>query len=166
MLTVNPIGDFFVTFESKDWAISALALIAIWVSIWAASQTGRFNPRPLLQVVDATYDEKVPSVGHEVHIVSDVSLSFINNGNGPALDVRVVARGPLIDGGLETRFGYVEPGKQIDSLVEMFPTDNFGNPRPVRGANRPGLTMSWSQSPRVSRRHTMRIDLRRPFPFS
>lgn len=155
------LGDFFGTFEPKDWTTACLAIVALIVSIWTTSQTWRYHPRPLMQVVTAVYatDVEFHSESGTKHYLADVDLSRVNGGNGTALDVRVVARGPLLVGGLETRLGNIAPGQELDCLVNMFATDDSGSPSLASSSSVAKLTLFWSQSPRIRRRLSQEIPL-------
>lgn len=89
----NAIGDFLATLEPKDWVTTGLALAAIIVSIWTASQTWRYHPKPLL-TVDACGVQpfSTPVMGLNNATGPYLWVTVTNRGNAPAHDLSLVIR--------------------------------------------------------------------------
>ncbi|GAB3408847.1 hypothetical protein GCM10027515_26640 [Schumannella luteola] len=88
----SDIGDFFATFEPKDWVTSALALLAILVALFTASQTWRYHPRPLIMIDRALLLPAVEPDGYGNDAGPRIEVDVVNRGNAAAHAVRIVTK--------------------------------------------------------------------------
>lgn len=174
----SSIGDFFATFEPKDWVTAIIALLAIAVSVFTASQTWRYHPKPHFVVEHRAIREGVATGSDPYNPGNDgpqAGVTIANRGSGLAHDVRLVVD---VKGGRSyvVQEALVEPGKVLRysdltlgeskyvAAIPEAPAHHVHNPERVdRRAVR--LTLRWRQSPvmwlvrrrriRLQRRHVL-----------
>jgi hypothetical protein len=83
------VGEFFATFEPKDWVTSVVAAIAIVVSLISLHQTRLYHPRPYVRLRSAVWGRDPDS-----DLRPYLHVTATNYGTGPALDAAWIVRTP------------------------------------------------------------------------
>jgi hypothetical protein len=156
----NGLGEFFATFEPKDWVTAIIALLAIAVSVFTASQTWRYHPKPLFVIEHRAIREVVAAEPDPYSPANDgpkAVVTVANRGSGIAHDVRLVVE---VTGSKKyvIREALVEPGKVLNyhdltlgdseyiaGTPEVPAHFTFDPERVDRRSVR--LTLRWRQSP-------------------
>lgn len=162
----NAIGDFLATLEPKDWVTAGLAVVAIVVSIWTASQTWRYHPRPVLTVDKAQLQTAVERDPHSTTTFGPrLYVTVTNRGSAPAHDVRLRVD---IRGGEERTFeaGTLNAAathrftasfaEQKSSREGVMPRQVWWEPDRIE-ASRVRLRLYWRQSPVPKRVRSRRV---------
>jgi len=169
----DDIGKFLATFEPKDLVTVLLALGAIGISVWTASQTWRYHPKPTLIAHGKAFGHNsVPPVDWAKQTGPSVYFEILNRGNGTAYDVSVQTSAPTLAAMSERSHGIIEPGASVktgSSLRNSFP-ETRENPVPGGQAITvrvyptepvdPGtvkVLIRWRQSPNMRRLRRQRV---------
>ncbi len=115
----NGVGDFLATLTPSDWVTASLAIVAIVIAVWTASQTWRYHPRPLLTVDEATLQHGTEKDPHsDATFGPRLRVVVSNRGSERALDVILVV---TVRGGAERSFasGELAPGKSETFLAKF-----------------------------------------------
>jgi hypothetical protein len=152
--------------EPKAWIPAALSVVAIVVSVFTASQTWRYYPKPLI-VAEAKRSRGKWQPIQESKMLGGpfVAARLVNRGNGIAYDVRVKvsARGQVP---LETSNGGkdLEPGKAERYSVEWGTSIPISNTNSDAGwtveqvdVKRVRYVVRWRQAPTMTRWRSTRI---------
>lgn len=163
----NSIGDFLSTLEPKDWVTAGLALIAIVVAVWTASQTWRYHAKPLLTIDTAKLQPNTvtPEWTDDLNYGPRLYVSVTNRGNAPAHDLtlRVLVKGkpdvllggdPL-DPGATTRFQY-DLAQQKWSPDGVMPRSAWWEPAEINPSD-VRMKLRWRQSPALRRFRRKRV---------
>lgn len=121
----NDLGKFLASFEPKDIVTVVLALAAIGISVWTASQTWRYHPKPILIASGIAFGHNTaPPVDWAKQSGPTVYFEILNRGNGTAYDVSVQTSAPTLAETAVRSHGIIEPGGSVktgSSLRNSFP---------------------------------------------